>query len=140
MVRVNECYLVATVWGEARGEPIKGQIAVAQVIKNRSIKKKRSIKDIVLEPKQFSCWNKRDPNYDECLKIVSEWKDEWWDLKNVPNKFLLKTIVACKSSLDVVDGATHYVTLDYYNKNRNRGWISKMKVVGIIGNHIFMKE
>lgn len=53
--------LTLTIYGESRGEPIEGQIAVACVIRNR-INNSKTYNDICLAPKQFSCWNEHDPN------------------------------------------------------------------------------
>src|SRR5262245_17380118 len=54
--------VAATVYGEARGEPVEGQIAVAQVINLRSAKRDITFQQVCLAPKQFSCWNEGDPN------------------------------------------------------------------------------
>lgn len=58
-------FLAATIYGEARGEPWQGKVAVAWVIQNR-LKSRRwgnSYRSVVTAPKQFSCWNASDPNY-----------------------------------------------------------------------------
>src|SRR5262245_37669606 len=54
--------LILTIIGEARGEPIEGQVGVACVIRNRVLTYNRSYSAICLAPKQFSCWNDNDPN------------------------------------------------------------------------------
>jgi hypothetical protein len=56
--------LIKTVWGEARGEPTNGKMAVAFVIINRTIKSQwpNTIESVCLQPWQFSCWNDNDPN------------------------------------------------------------------------------
>jgi spore germination cell wall hydrolase CwlJ-like protein len=61
--------LARTIWAEARGEPKGGMEAVASVILNRARNPRWWGKDIVsvcLCPRQFSCWNKDDPN---CPKL-----------------------------------------------------------------------
>jgi N-acetylmuramoyl-L-alanine amidase len=60
--------LVATLYGEARGEPVEGRIAVACVLKNRreSGRWGRTFAAVALAPLQFSCWNENDPN---CAKL-----------------------------------------------------------------------
>lgn len=56
--------LSLTIYGEARGESISGQIAVGCVIRNRFWEAShKSYKDICLAPLQFSCWNDDDPNH-----------------------------------------------------------------------------
>jgi spore germination cell wall hydrolase CwlJ-like protein len=65
--------LTATIWGEARGEPILGKIAVGWVIRNRVEDLKRwpdTYEDVILQPKQFSCWNENDPNYESCVRAL----------------------------------------------------------------------
>lgn len=62
--------LALTIIGESRGEVIEGQVAVANVIRNRSLFRNKPIKEICLQPEQFSCWNKNDPNYPYLLGIA----------------------------------------------------------------------
>lgn len=62
--------LARTIYGEARGESISGQEAIASVILNRVAFAKRrgrywwgnTIAGVCLAPWQFSCWNENDPN------------------------------------------------------------------------------
>jgi len=57
--------LALLIWGESRGEPVEGQIAVANVVRNRL---KRAVnttprwRDVCLAPAQFSCFDANDPN------------------------------------------------------------------------------
>ncbi|MGH3756111.1 MAG: cell wall hydrolase, partial [Pseudonocardiaceae bacterium] len=54
-----------TLYGEARGEPFDGLVAVAWVIRNRAESPRwwgRDVKGVCLHPLQFSCWNETDPN------------------------------------------------------------------------------
>jgi len=61
--------LARTLWGEARGESLAGQIAVAWTIRNRVNDGKakswwgEGYAGVCQKPYQFSCWNKSDPNY-----------------------------------------------------------------------------
>ncbi len=61
--------LARTLWGEARGESLAGQIAVAWTICNRVNDGKakswwgEGYAGVCQKPCQFSCWNKNDPNY-----------------------------------------------------------------------------
>jgi spore germination cell wall hydrolase CwlJ-like protein len=70
--------LTATLWGEARGEPVEGQKAVASVIVNRAKYVKThhypmfgdgTIKAACLFPWQFSSWNQKDPNRAKMLSL-----------------------------------------------------------------------
>ena len=65
MTQPQDIYMAKTIWGEARGEGARGMQAVANVIMNRVNRGGwygASIKDVVLKPYQFSCWNATDPN------------------------------------------------------------------------------
>lgn len=53
--------LAMLVWGEARGEPESGRIAVAHVAMNRAKRKYGGdLKKAILQPYAFSCFNKLD--------------------------------------------------------------------------------
>lgn len=51
--------LALTLWGEARGEPVEGRIAVACVIRSRLQTGRwgRTYTEVCRAPKQFSCWS-----------------------------------------------------------------------------------
>ena len=53
--------LAATVKMEAEGEPYAGKLAVAFVICNRARYHGRSLKDVIFDPYDFSCWNTASP-------------------------------------------------------------------------------
>lgn len=77
MIKLNDLtpleILTLTIYGEARGEPIEGQIAVACVIRNRVNKRNKSYFEICTQPKQFSCWNEDDPNRAVLVEIAEKW-------------------------------------------------------------------
>lgn len=64
-LNTNLLHLAKTIYGEARGESVETMLAVGWVIRNRLQLRRygKTYKDVVLQPKQFSCWNKDDPNY-----------------------------------------------------------------------------
>ena len=117
-----------TLYGEARGEGLKGIEAVACVIVNR-LKKPcwwgRTIMEVCLKPAQFSCWNKNDPN----CQLLST------DLSQEPIFDVCKRVAvrAIKGLLpDVTKGSTHYHTLSV-----NPKWASALVPNAQIGNHLF---
>lgn len=77
-----------TVYGEARGEPYTGKLAVAHVIANRVKHPRwwgRGVFGVCRKRFQFSCWNPNDPNrpkieavspndpaYIECARAVRQ--------------------------------------------------------------------
>jgi len=58
---VDRDILTRTLWGEARGEPEAGQIAVVHVVRNRVIARGTNAATECQRPWQFSCWNTNDP-------------------------------------------------------------------------------
>ena len=73
--------LARTIFGEARGEPIKGQEAVASVVLNRvKVAQARGgrywwghdIISVCQKPYQFSCWNKSDPSYQRLTTVKKD--------------------------------------------------------------------
>lgn len=97
--------LARTIYGEARGEynrtdaGMAGLIAVANVVWNRFKRKSwfgRTVSEVCLKDKQFSCWNADDPNsavikslhpsdsfYRLCYKIAEGVVNkDWPDLTN----------------------------------------------------------
>ena len=112
----NLACLATNVYREARGEPILGQYAVAQVTINRS----GTISDLcktVYEPYQFS-WTLKNKNLkydDKSLRIAIE--------------------VVKGSRISALKDATHFHAV--YVKPE---WSSKFKRLKRIGNHIFYEE
>ena len=72
-------YLAKTIYGEARGESIETMLAVGWVIRNRLQVKRhgKNYRNVVLQPKQFSCWNKNDPNYKIIKGVI---KGRLWEV------------------------------------------------------------
>lgn len=130
-------YMALTVYGEARGEPLEGKIAVANVIKNRSIRRKQSIYDVVLAPYQFSCWLESDPNRQKLDNVLSKWE------RFVEHDELIRECLwVCFGVLnglvsDNTNGADHYVARWLLASNKAPSWTKELYVSAIIGKHIF---
>jgi hypothetical protein len=79
LLNTNLLHLAKTIYGEARGESIETMFAVGWVIRNRlqSGKYGKTYKDVVLQPKQFSCWNKGDSNYKVIKGVI---KTRLWEV------------------------------------------------------------
>ena len=58
----EQIIVAMTILAEARGEGNAGMYAVAGCIKVRAQERKLAYHDVCLQPWQFSCWNKNDPN------------------------------------------------------------------------------
>lgn len=123
-----------TLYGECRGEPKDGQIAVAWVIRNRADQPcwwGRSVTEVCLHPYQFSCWLKSDPNSAK-LSALSD-----TDLK-------LQYLIGITKDVftggypDPTNGATHYKV-----RGTKAQWDVEVEARGIkpvsIGAHDFFK-
>lgn len=128
--------LSRTIYGEARGESISGQEAIASVVLNRVALSKRkgkywwgnTIADVCLYPQQFSCWNKDDPN----RKIIKEVDDS--DIG-----FCICKRIALRATSGLLEdktlGATHYHT-----RNVRPKWSVGKIPCAEIGSHIFYND
>ena len=73
----DEAIFGLTLYGEARGEPIEGLIAVACVIRNRLLDSKKrwgaDYRAVCLQPHQFSTWSEAGgkANYEELIRATT---------------------------------------------------------------------
>jgi hypothetical protein len=122
--------IVRTVMGEANGEPFKGKVAVAAVVKNRLLSGDYgdTVPGVLMAPKQFEPWNTRrrellsykqdDPKYQEAAEAVDE----------------------AFSGNDPTNGATHFANVGTVRDRGNSSalnWIRSMSNVSQYGNHTF---
>lgn len=105
--------LAIVIYMEARGEPLEGQIAVAQVVQNRVLSHRHpdDICDVAQQPHQFA-----------------------WDGHALPHPhhFFIAAIVDWLPSL--VGDATHF------HSGPPPWWAPKMTYITRIGGHFFYRE
>ncbi|MCF4997374.1 cell wall hydrolase [Pseudomonas syringae] len=129
--------LARTLWGEARGESIAGQLAVAWTIRNRVNDGKtkswwgEGYAGVCQKPYQFSCWNKNDPNF----AYLS-------GAKQIPFRELDQARIAADQVIDgkVPDptgGATHYYAI---SMKTPPAWAAKAKQTLKLGGHVFFMD
>lgn len=129
----DEVDIVArTIWGEARSEGFTGMAAVAGVIVNRVNNGHfgKGFIGVCQAPKQFSSWNKNDPNYQKLLAV---------------GDYDLQFSSALKIASDAVTGKLYdytYGAIYYYAVYMNPppSWSIGMRTTVIIGQHRFLKE
>ncbi len=113
----SDVYLLAQlVYAEARGEPYKGQVAVAAVVLNRveSSKFPNSIAKVIYQPRAFS--------------VVDDGQ-----INLAPDQTALSAARDAINGWDPAGGA-----LFYYNPNTaTSAWIWSRPVIVVIGNHKF---
>ena len=117
-----------TLYGEARGEGLAGIEAVANVIINR-VKKAgwwgKTVKEVCLKPRQFSCWNKEDAN---AIKLNGDLSSE--PIFDVCVRVARRALSGLLP--DRTKGSTHY-----HNLSVNPHWATGLVPNAQIGNHLF---
>lgn len=114
-----------TILAEARGEGKSGMYAVACVISQRAKERKKSAAQVCLQPYQFSCWNKNDPQRPHLRKLLKH--------KLAPYAMALAKDI---KSLDLTFTAK---ANHYHTKRVSPYWSKGKRPVKIIGNHLFFK-
>lgn len=119
----NITWLALNAYHEARGESDEGVKAVNHVVLNRCELRNMSVREVVLQPWQFSWANKGArpaitdyPALERCLRLAAE------TLAERLHGFTLH-------------GADHY----YAEYIAQPSWAGKMKRICKIGRHIFFK-
>jgi hypothetical protein len=122
--------LIKTVWGEARGEKAIGKMAVAWVILNRTRKPQwpNTIREVCLQPWQFSCWNDNDPNRGRVNNLNTESADLVIAEVRRCVDMVLQDLV-----LDPTNGADHY----YADWIATPNWARGKTPSSVIGRHRF---
>jgi len=138
--------MTLTLFGEARGEPIEGQIAVACLIRNRKDTGRwgGSYAKVCLAPWQFSCWKKEGGAENHAL--VLSMAHELATSPQVPEDILLRQCAWV--SMGVIGGwikdTTHEATHYYAPKamkplGKVPNWAINQTPVATIGNHLFFR-
>jgi len=127
--------LTTALWHEARGEPIKGIHAVANVISNRSLDRKaRGLPwgycDIIQEKGQFSFITPKNP-----LRIIQ--KDNLGLLEEGIHAKLSE--IASKQYRGELAQVVPKEVLWYTHKEIRQDWLMKKQKVTTIGSHSFYR-
>ncbi|MFA5379813.1 MAG: cell wall hydrolase [Dehalococcoidia bacterium] len=129
--------MALTIYGEARGEPYLGKVAVGSVVLNRVDLKGwqgKTISEVCLKPYQFSCFLKSDPNSMMLLDIAQDCAHE----ATVNRVFAICMEVSdglITGTVDRITEGTHYHSTGIKVPN----WAYEMKRADKIGRHIFYR-
>lgn len=129
--------LARTLWGEARGEPVRGIEALAALVMNRVRRAERrggdywwghSIQSVCLKPWQFACWTPATANRTKLEKVTE--KDR---------RFRVCLRVARRAAAGVLDDPTHGAT-HYHARSLLPPWARGRTPCAEIGAHLFYND
>ncbi|HSV28515.1 MAG TPA: cell wall hydrolase [Candidatus Omnitrophota bacterium] len=129
--------LARTLWGEARGETVKGKEAIAAVVMNRVRRARErngaywwgaSVEQVCLKPWQFSCWNATDPNRAKLEAVTMD------------NRVFRTCVRIARRAVggvlaDPTNGATHY-----HVRDMSPPWSRGREPSAEIGAHLFYND
>ena len=116
IVSADHRLLAKLVYAEARGEPYKGQVAVAAVVLNRvrSASFPNTISGVIYQRNAFTCINNGSIN-------------------NAPDSSCIRAALDALNGWDPTGGCLYY----YNAKTAQDKWIFSRTVQTVIGNHSF---
>lgn len=127
--------LAATMWAEARSEGEDGMRAVGHVMLNRvGDRFGEDLRTVILAPKQFSAWNRGDPNRPLAMNpdryaTGGTSLETWNAAQRIAREVLMRT------SVDPTGGA-----LFYHTRAIRPTWSRHGQGRQVIGEHIFYRD
>ncbi len=125
--QVDYTITALTLWREGRGESGAAKRGIYWVIRNRMADPRwpSTAYDVVLQPKQFSCYNAGDKNATlfPARKNIADWL-AWQECRDIVND----------PGDDPTGAANHYHT-----RAVKPAWHKEAKVTVQIGSHVFLK-
>jgi len=126
--------LALCIYGEARGESELGRTAVGCVVRNRvKVQPRKSYREVILKPLQYSCFNFDDPNFKIMLDFAQKphtLDDDFVECLKVAESILSSVIG------DITGGATNY----FNPKRADPDWAKAMVKTVSIGKHDFYRN
>jgi hypothetical protein len=127
--------LAATVWGEARSEGEDGMRAVAHVMVNRiGPRFGEDLATVILSPKQFSVWNRNDPNRRTVVNLARDPSSVATDPQWLVADQIAREVLGGQS-VDPTGGA-----LFYHTRAVRPRWARIGQGRQVIGQHIFYAD
>lgn len=135
----DEIILARALYGEARGEPRAGKIAVAWVIRNRKEHPRwwnsntSTYLATITQPQQFACFNPTDQNLkyvqDPSLNFgIALEKAAWYECYEIAKKVIAG---------EIADNTLHADS--FHSTAINPDWATQDKFTVQIGNHLFYR-
>ena len=136
--------MALTLWPECRGEPLAGKIAVGTVILNRVEHRGwdgKTVKEVCLWPKQFSCFNPDDKQREWLVDFAEDHEFSFENSASLKDcliiaQGLLKGIIRPDDDI-LRTRCCQYLTT---KAKLDTSWWKKMKFVKKIGGHEFYSD
>ncbi|MBL8659771.1 MAG: cell wall hydrolase [Rhodospirillales bacterium] len=125
--------MAATIWGEARSEPLAGRIAVGWVVRNRAGDPGWWGKDVLsccLSPAQFSCWWDKQG---QAVRTVDEANIQFRQALQIAGEVMTGDL-ADPTAIGGQTGADHY-----HRDDVKPAWAVGHKPIRTIGRHVFYR-
>lgn len=141
----DQTALICTLLGEAAGEPVEGQIAVANVVRNRARHPRwwgRDVRGVCLAKSQFSCWWEANANTARVYALADALhrkQDATGPLSLVGQLHWIAAGVIDDVLIDNTGGADHYLTSVLYQSAACPTWARGKAPVARIGGHVFLR-
>lgn len=128
-----------TLYGEARGESLEGQLAVASVLLNRRADGRwgQTFTAVCRAPWQFSCWNVTDPNRATLNRLAADLEHGTVTDAALRRCLWLADGVVAGVLPSSVRRATHYYATSLRDTPK---WAKTGTLVGRVGNHLFFEH
>ena len=141
--KLSDTQLMAlALYGEARGESTKGKIAVGSIILERVDHRDwngKTIHGVCLKPKQFSCFNEKDPNRVRLEFIANNW-DAAISTNIILNDCFCIALGLIQGTIPRTPEIAENHATQYLRVDCDAPWEKKMRKVATIGNHDFLTE
>lgn len=127
--------MAVTVFLEAESEPDEGKAGVAWVIRNRTDYGKRRLREVIVAPWQFSCWNE-DYRKQRTARLIAPDPEQW------DRSWRAACGAYWRLIADPTGGATHYLNVELTRQIRPGhdlpDWYRADQVTARIGRHEFL--
>jgi hypothetical protein len=141
----DEALLAGLFYGEARltertvTDELFEYIAIGQVVMNRLKSKSYpdTIQKVILQPKQFSCFNEDDPNNDKIWMFLANKRP----LSPYERMLTCAILVINNVAVNMVGSAKNYVARWFYDQKAGTDhWCRKMAIAFEAGGHVFLSD
>lgn len=128
--------LALLIWGESRGEPVEGSIAVANVVRNRVLRSGHDWRRVCLAPYQFSCFNPDDPNLPKVHRAAIVLMSGEPTPELLQAQWIAHGVIA-GVVMDNTRGSQNYLTTALLHRTPP-SWALDRPILAVIGSHSFL--